>query len=151
MSLDAYSRYNGITSHRTLFTYMDILFSVAYDKNDDGKIQESEFLEYINKPNANPLITDIDHFRRLDTHNENMLAFGDVYDLVIGASQIAKANKEIEFIFREVDSKEGLERDGLLSFKELLKNHKYLTSNAEIMKSFTITIDDSKRVHHEEL
>ena len=49
--------------------------------------------------------------------------------LVLNPSLIRKAQKEIQVIFKEVDSKEGPHRDGLLSYKELRRNHKYLTND----------------------
>ena len=57
---------------------------------------------------------------------------------MIQASPFWKANKEIDFIFKEVDSKDGSDRDGLLSFTELMENHKYLTSDEEFLAPFDI-------------
>ena len=53
---------------------------------------------------------------------------------MISKSLLRKAYKEIDFIFDEVDSKDGPENDGLLSFSELMTNHKYLTSDEELLE-----------------
>ena len=55
---------------------------------------------------------------------------------MINASLAAKVKREIAFIFEDVDSKDGTENDGLLSYSELLRNHKYLTNDEEFTAAF---------------